>query len=235
MEPYIYQRIHTLDHRPLHLAEHLTLLDRYSRALFKKQYSPDIKSITSEIDTILREGNYPIELSAFVTLRVTADGTSSLEIIGGSLYRGYALRSINPSAISLQYDLPHSDYPTSVRESAADWAQTQALLADAKCAIRYNSAGVVVGCDDAPLFAVKGAIVYTSSAIESLERELAIDAIRIARLELREQTITIEQLPLFDELFYFDYRGITSIGHCDGRPYMSIIVERVARTLHKLQ
>lgn len=34
-----------------------------------------------------------------------------------------------------------------------------------------------------------------------------------------------------DEVFWLDYRGITALAHCDGRPLMSIIAERIAVAL----
>lgn len=76
--------------------------------------------------------------------------------------------------------------------------------------------------------------VYTPPAPPSVERELAYRAVEAARLPLLELEIGREQLARFDEIFYVDHRGLTSLSACEGQLYAAIITERIARVLNKL-
>lgn len=76
--------------------------------------------------------------------------------------------------------------------------------------------------------------VYTPPAPPSVERELACRAVEAARLPLLELEIGREQLARFDEIFYVDHRGLTSLSACEGQLYAAIITERIARVLNKL-
>ncbi|MEG2491634.1 MAG: branched-chain amino acid aminotransferase [Alistipes sp.] len=234
MDVYLYQIIHTLGHKPYYLAEHVALLDTLSRKLFHSPYQVDLRKLSADISMLLQSEHYPMDLSAFVRLTLTPDGASHLTAAGSSLYRGYALRSITPAAITLSYDIPLLDASTSAREAAADLARNQALCAGAKCAVRCTREGVVLTADDAPLFAIRGLTVFTSPAENSVERNLALACIRAAGLEVSIQPVMREQIPLFDEFFYFDHQGITALSRCDGQPYMAVVVERIAKMLREL-
>ena len=178
--------------------------------------------------------------------------TGDLLLIPGavSLYDGYALRSLRPAAAVVNYGVPYPEYPTSAREAACMLALQAAVTADNRAAetdtewaavrtgvqavIRCDDEGFVHVCDEAPLFAVKGKKVYTPPAPPSVERELAYRAVEAARLPLLEQEIGREQLARFDELFYADHRGLTSLSACEGQLYATIVTERIARVLNKL-
>ena len=167
-----------------------------------------------------------------------------------SFYDGYALRSLRPAAAVVNYGVPYPEYPTSAREAACMLALQAAVTADNRAAeadieraavrtgvqavIRCDGEGFVHVCDEAPLFAVKGKKVYTPPAPPSVERELACRAVEAARLPLLELEIGREQLARFDEIFYVDHRGLTSLSACEGQLYAAIITERIARVLNKL-
>ena len=167
-----------------------------------------------------------------------------------SLYDGYTLRSLRPAAAVVNYGVPYPEYPTSAREAACMLALQAAVTADNRAAeadieraavrtgvqavIRCDGEGFVHVCDEAPLFAVKGKKVYTPPAPPSVERELACRAVEAARLPLLELEIGREQLARFDEIFYVDHRGLTSLSACEGQLYAAIITERIARVLNKL-
>ena len=67
-----------------------------------------------------------------------------------------------------------------------------------------------------------------------VERDLTLRAARAAGLEAVEEPFTEAQLECFDELFYVDHRGVTALGHCAERPYMSLVAERLAQGLEGL-
>ncbi|MCM1301745.1 MAG: hypothetical protein NC226_08495, partial [Bacteroides cellulosilyticus] len=63
----------------------------------------------------------------------------------------------------------------------------------------------------------------------SVEYGLLADAVRAAGLTLCEEPFGPGEMAVMDEVFWLDHRGVTALAHCDGRPLMSIIAERVAR------
>ena len=85
--------------------------------------------------------------------------------------------------------------------------------------------------DDAPLFAVTGHTVLAAPGAESVERALAVQAVRAAGLELREEPFGRGDLPQIDELFFADHRGITALARCDGQPLMTLVAERISSRL----
>lgn len=192
----------------------------------------------------------PVAGSSFVRMAFTPAGDLLLIPGAVSFYDGYALRSLRPAAAVVNYGVPYPEYPTSAREAACMLALQAAVTADNRAAeadieraavrtgvqavIRCDGEGFVHVCDEAPLFAVKGKKVYTPPAPPSVERELACRAVEAARLPLLELEIGREQLARFDEIFYVDHRGLTSLSACEGQLYAAIITERIARVLNKL-
>lgn len=228
---YLYQTVHVDDRYPARLDDHLRLLDRHSRRLFGRPFTAGRAQVEAEIRRILEANRIP-RITSFVRLELTAGGERIVRFAETSLYRGYALRSLRPSAVTVGYDLPTGEAPTALREEAARWAQHYAERHDARCALRCDGTGMALTADDAPLVAVKGLRCYTSPAPESVERMLLADAVTAAGLELHEQPVDRSQLPDFDELLYVDHRGVTALSACDGQPYMDIIARRIAAAMN---
>ena len=219
-EVYLYQTVHILGGRSLHLPAHLAVLDRWSRELFGRPAGFRQQSLARQIEALAAQtAPADCDLSQFVRIVVPASGDPAfrLESAGISLYRGYDLRSLMPDAVTLQYDMPFPEAPTSAREAAAGLARPQARLHDASVAVRCDRDGIVRTADDAPLFAVRGKTAFVSPAE--------------ACVELEERPVMRDELPRFDELFYVDHRGVTALAHCDGHPCMAILAERVAQSL----
>ncbi len=231
---YIYQTVHLAGGRARLVAEHAAVLDTAARAVFGSSYKPDIRALTTRIEVAAAAERYSKEWSCFVRIELTAGGEERFIPAGTSLYDGYALRSLTPDAACVFYDLPFSDAHTSARDAAAQLAAVQALRCGNDIAVRCSSEGVALTADDAPLFAIKNKLVTTSPAEASVERDLAVRAARAAGFEVEERAIMFEELSRFDELFYADHRGITSLAHCDSLAYMSLAAERIAAAMEGL-
>ena len=247
---YLYQTLHVRGRRPLWLDRHTELLARNIQELFGLRWAPDLRRLEAQIATLLDANRHPVAGSSFVRMAFTPAGDLLLIPGAVSLYDGYTLRSLRPAAAVVNYGVPYPEYPTSAREAACMLALQAAVTADNRAAeadieraavrtgvqavIRCDGEGFVHVCDEAPLFAVKGKKVYTPPAPPSVERELAYRAVEAARLPLLELEIGREQLARFDEIFYVDHRGLTSLSACEGQLYAAIITERIARVLNKL-
>ena len=231
-ELYLYQTVHLGRGRARNAEAHAARLDAASRELFGRGYAP--ARLAARIEALAAAERYPTGVSGFVRIELGADGEERLTPAGVSLYDGYALRSLQPEAVTLRYDLPLTEAPTSAREAAAQLARRMAERAGADVAVRCDREGILREADDAPLFAVAGHTVLAAPGTQSVERELAVRAVRAAGLELREEPFGCGELPRIDELFFADHRGITALARCDGQPLMSLIAERIALVMEGL-
>ena len=231
-ELYLYQTVHLARGRARNAEAHAARLDAASRELFGRGYAP--ARLAARIEALAAAERYPTGVSGFVRIELGADGEERLTPAGVSLYDGYALRSLQPEAVTLRYDLPLTEAPTSAREAAAQLARRMAERAGADVAVRCDREGILREADDAPLFAVRGKTVLAAPGTQSVERELAVRAVRAAGLELREEPFGCGELPRIDELFFADHRGITALARCDGQPLMSLIAERIALVMEGL-
>lgn len=231
-ELYLYQTVHLARGRARNAEAHAARLDAASRELFGRGYAP--ARLAARIEALAAAERYPTGVSGFVRIELGADGEERLTPTGVSLYDGYALRSLQPEAVTLRYDLPLTEAPTSAREAAAQLARRMAERAGADVAVRCDREGILREADDAPLFAVAGHTVLAAPGTQSVERELAVRAVRAAGLELREEPFGCGELLRIDELFFADHRGITALARCDGQPLMSLIAERIALVMEGL-
>ena len=231
-ELYLYQTVHLARGRARNAEAHAARLDAASRELFGRGYAP--ARLAARIEALAAAERYPTGVSGFVRIELGADGEERLTPAGVSLYDGYALRSLQPEAVTLRYDLPLTEAPTSAREAAAQLARRMAERAGADVAVRCDREGILREADDAPLFAVAGHTVLAAPGTQSVERELAVRAVRAAGLELREEPFGCGELPRIDELFFADHRGITALARCDVQPLMSLIAERIALVMEGL-
>ena len=231
-ELYLYQTVHLARGRARNAEAHAARLDAASRELFGRGYAP--ARLAARIEALAAAERYPTGVSGFVRIELGADGEERLTPAGVSLYDGYALRSLQPEAVTLRYDLPLTEVPTSAREAAAQLARRMAERAGADVAVRCDREGILREADDAPLFAVAGHTVLAAPGTQSVERELTVRAVRAAGLELREEPFGCGELPRIDELFFADHRGITALARCDGQPLMSLIAERIALVMEGL-
>ena len=236
-EVYLYQTVHVLDGECLCLREHLAVLDRWSRELFGRPAGLRQQPLARQIEALAAQtAPADCDLSQFVRIVVPASGDPAfrLESAGISLYRGYDLRSLMPDAVTLQYEPPLFDAPTSAREAAVELARQYAGLQGASVAVRCDRNGTLMAADEAALFAIRGKRVYVPPGETTAERSLALGSIRAAGLELIEAPVGRDELPRMDELFFIDHRGVTALSRCDGQPYMAIFAERIAGALRGL-
>ncbi|MFR4235427.1 MAG: aminotransferase class IV [Alistipes onderdonkii] len=232
-EVYLYQTVHVLDGECLCLREHLAVLDRWSRTLFGARATGRPGGRDGRRGGG-RTGSPGSDRSKFVRLVLPASGSLRLEFEGVSLYRGYDLRSLMPEAVTLQYEPPLFDAPTSAREAAVELARQYAGLQGASVAVRCDRNGTLMAADEAALFAIRGRRVYAPPGEASIGRSLAVRSIRAAGLELAASPVGRDDLPRMDELFFIDHRGVTALSRCDGQPYMAIFAERIAGALRGL-
>jgi branched-subunit amino acid aminotransferase/4-amino-4-deoxychorismate lyase len=139
--------------------------------------------------------------------------------------------------VTYEYSLPFGGLPTNFRIEAAALFD---LLAGGALGGRGMARAVqcegdrLLTCGDATLFAIRGRVLFTPSVadggLESVERGLVMEAATKARLIVREEPILHSALKDYDELFFADATGITSLAECDGAKFMSIIAPKIIIT-----
>lgn len=228
---YLYQTVHVARGRARHVARHAAVLDAAAREWFGRTYAPAIGDLQRRIELRTREEFYPTEVSGFVRIELRPDGSERLIPAGVSLYDGYGYRSVQPSAVTLRYDLPLTEGPTSAHEAATQLARLAAERQGAGAVIRCDAGGLFREADGAPLFAIAGRTVLEAPGPESVERDITRQAVERAGLELRTEAFGLGDLRRVEELFFTDHRGITSLSHCNGLPLMTFLAERIAAAL----
>ncbi len=225
---YIYQTIHTLAHYPLYVEEHCRILEASFMELYFRPLRLDVAQVTEDIVAMLRAQSAPREVSVYVEVRVDID--YSVEIVVGevSIYNGYAMRCITPTAQVVTFDSPFGLRSSSARREVLSFAEDIANNLGGEVVIECGRNGVVNSIAGAALFGVIQRTLYVSRSIESVERNMAIEVAKGFDLEIVECDINKKELTTFDELFYCNHYGITAISRCDRRLYMSVIASKIA-------
>lgn len=234
------------DLRPLHIASHLDLLATTFERMFGKRPTLSPPMVAAWCSELLTRNRYPAFGSCCVTAllipteragRIAAD----LVLIGKEILldSSYSVRPIRPTATIENYALTFSELPTSAAFEADEAALMRARYRDhiegSHVVLRADDEGVLLAAGTAPLFAVKGRTILTTSTIygspKSVERQLTIDAIMRADIPLQEDILSTEMVAECDELFFADYRGLTSIERIGATNYMSLMVDQIVKAM----
>ncbi len=235
---FVYQRIHTLGGKALRLAEHLLIAARAFEHIYGFRPELDERETAAEITALLKTLRLPKGTSATVMLYLVPREDGGCEIKAeyerGLLDAGYAHSPLRPQAATFEYSIPYSGFPTGFQLSARALFDDLALRKHGAARSVRREGDRLISCGDAPLFAVRGRVLFTppltEGAMESVERELVIAAAERVkpRLAVREEPILHSELKSYDELFFADAAGITSISECDGAKFMSLAAARLA-------
>lgn len=239
---YVRQDMRVRDHRPLHIAAHIALLSRAFERVFGQRVVLSPAMVAAWCADMLSRNRYPSKGSCRVTaLLIPAERGADLVLIGGEILldEGYSVRPVRPSASVDCYELGFGELPTSAAFEAAEAALLRArnrnLAQGTHVVLRADDEGIILSAGTAPLFAVEGRTIVTTplayGAPDTIERQLAIDAIARTEIALREDVVAADALDRYDELFFADYRGLTSIEQIGSTNYMSLVVDRIVRSM----
>lgn len=239
---YVRQDMRVRDHRPLHVAAHIALLCRAFERVYGKRVVLSPAMVAAWCAELLTRNRYPSSGSCRITaLLIPTKRGADLVLAGGEILldEGYSVRPVRPSASVDCYELGFGELPTSAAFEAAEAALLRArnrnLAQGSHVVLRTDDEGVVLSAGTAPLFAVEGRTIVTTPLVygapDSVERQLAIDAIARAEITLREDAVAADALDRYDELFFADYRGLTSIEQIGTTNYMSLVVDRIVRAM----
>ncbi len=233
---FVYQRIHTLGGKALRLAEHLQIAARAFEHIYGSRPELDERETAAGITALLKTLHLPKGTSATVMLYLVPREDGGCEIKAeyerGLLDAGYAHSPLRPQAATFEYSIPYSGFPTGFQLSARALFDDLALRKHGAARSVRREGDRLISCGDAPLFAVRGRVLFTlpltEGAMESVEMLIAAAERVKPRLAVREEPILHSELKSYDELFLADAAGITSISECDGAKFMSLAAARLA-------
>ncbi len=229
----IYQKIHTLNGEIFHLEAHLKLLREAYRDIYGKVVKLPIESVQKLLEDAMAANRCPRDISLFVTLTLNPAGILAACELTRSIYRGYTLRCISPSAAIIEFHIPYFNHCTTLRAEIIEWANTIAQRQGADLALRSFN-GQVGMIDGAQTFAVTDSEIITSPVSFSVEHSLAKRVAKTLDLRLVERALLPHDIPNLEELFFVDHYGVTAIKSCHGRVFMSITAETVAKRMNDL-
>lgn len=218
---FIYQKIHTLAHRPLQAQWAAEILETSYMALYGRAAGVSAELLATETGALLRANNYP-QASTLVALYIIPDGrpVRMLSCEKQLVYKGYAVTTGLKCAV-VPYEWPFPQHRTAVSLAAHTYAADYVRRKGFDAAISENAAGVMVSLGENPLFAVAGNKALTLSiedgAADSVERRLGIMACEDAGLTVCEHPLATADVAGFDELFGVTPQGIASIQQVGGR------------------
>lgn len=222
---FLYQKIHTIEHRALHLATHIKIV----RDSYKKLYDRDIElseePLSSEIERLLDKNRYHVgSVQVVLYLLPPADGGEPTRILSCEkqlLYMGYTLWHSAMKAVVQSYNVSLPQHQTAASLSAHTYNRRHATLQGADVGITANSDGEITSVGEFPIFAVDDKTIYTPSledgAADCVERRMGLKAALVTDRKVVEQPILLEQLREFDEMFFITTQGVYSIGLYSGR------------------
>ncbi len=230
-ELYVYQTLHLESGHPRFLSEHLNLLHEDARTLFNRPIRISEEKIRREIDRIVFREKYFSAATSFIRIACHESGRIVLTPEGRSLYEGYALRSLHPDAVSLQYELPMHDMPTSASEAVSAEARCAARIRGAELALRCDRNGYCRSIEGHPIAGICQNQLIAPPARRNVERDLLLRAARHLALTVSEVFFSQRDLSRFEEILWADHRGITALGHIDGLPLMSLTAEKLSAAM----
>jgi branched-subunit amino acid aminotransferase/4-amino-4-deoxychorismate lyase len=215
----LYATINTLQYKPLHLGQKLSLLiENYESLYGLRPEGLTAKSIAKEIHDLLYFGLYPEGGNTInIYLLPPCNGEVRRIMVHEAVtpYEGYGLLAVRPAATIAGYDMPLERFSTTLSLSAARFTDLYAERNNDAIALRANRAGALLSSGDNPLFVLKGHTLLTAPIAEggraSVERELMFRLAELAKVKIAEQTPTVEDIEEYSEIMVMTPVGIQSV------------------------
>lgn len=237
---FVWQRIHTLEQRPLHLCSHMDLIETAYVSLYGTTTGLSAATLRAEIATLLQANRYQKGSVAVMLYILPGEDAQPIRILSCEkqlLYKGYSLWHRAEKAMILPYEYPFAHFSTALSLAADTYASNYVRRKSAGIGLAENSAGYLYSAGGGPLFAVMGNRVLTTpvshGACDSVERRLVIESCTRAKLEVVELPLTRKLLGEYQELFTANVGGIVSIGECLGNIYPYSTASRVATGMNR--
>ena len=232
--PYIYEYIRCRGFAPLYVEQHLARLEELSRRLFLSGCGIGREVLERKIEDALREGGYSERHTNAVLVRRYIDGGIEVECVD-NFYDTFSLRAVRPQGYVCHLSGDAVLQPTSAKAAALALHRATAEISDEGVAVWLSDTGEVKAIDGGSVVAVFDDEICFSQSGSGVEFELAYRAAQGGRRRVCRGEISHEDITRAKELLYIDYRGITALLVCEGRHYMDIVAEHIARQVADIE
>lgn len=232
--PYIYQNLHTLAHKAYFCEEHLHYLNASTNYLWNFKLTVPAYRIKQNIESLLAANRITRNATVKVELSMDIDGNDTLRCGEGTIYAGYVMRSLRPTAVCVHAEMPLSPHPTSAAIATRLFADSIAQRKGYHMAIIVERDGGIAVEPCSPLFIIKEYTMLSAEGCCSVEAELAKSAAMRAGLQIEQRRLRVEDLADADEVIVVDWQGVTAISEIANRPYMDIIAHNIAKALERI-
>lgn len=234
-EPYVYQTIHTLGHKCRFTAQHIDVLNIAAKSLFGTTLRQTPQAIERQARELLEANHITHNATVGIRIIFTPQGDYCLECGEVTLYAGYTLRILRPTAMYVAAAVPWPSLPTSALLSTRKVIEAVVRERDIQEAIITDPQGKVISDATRPIIIINGYEATISPSMQHLvESRLAIEAFRKIGLKVSFADSTIDALQSADEILYVTYQGITSIARIGRRSYMNILAENIAEAMEEI-
>lgn len=231
-ELFVWQRMRTSGHTITRINDHLSLADEVCITLWGKGHNISAQELQQNCTRLMLRGNYSSKSVHIVELRIEYNGNYTLGVIDTSIYKGFEMRLVRPTAHLVVMAGEHLSLPTSAALTTHRLATTIAQANNCAIAITTDSRGVVYSVDGAAPIITKGRKIILSPTIKCVESRVLKELLKAKYGDnFSVAPITIDDIRTADELFYADSRGITSVGQLGESYYADSIAYATAKQL----
>ncbi len=231
---YIYQNIHTLNHKAYFVAQHLDYLNRSAKELFGTTLPLSARQLEVQISQLLSANRLTRNATIKVELALDVSGDYTLRCDEPTIYAGYVMRSLRPTAVCVPANMPLSPHSTSATIATRLFADAIARTKGYHIAIIAERDGGIAMEPCSPLFIIKGYTMHTAEGCRSVEVELAERAATLSGLQVEHHRLMIADLADADEVIMVDWQGVSAISEFAKRPYMDILAHNIAKELERI-
>ena len=243
--PFVYQDVHTFDHRPAYLSEHLNLLKEASAKVFGKEWRVDTESVESQISELLSHNRYPRQSNhvrmyvfGWDILRGADTQTFMVEGISPMFYPKYVVWHKRVIGDIFCTSVPFAGCQTSWSLNLSSLFNRLAVANDLDRGIIVTPDDVCFSSGDQPIFVVKDKIVYTTpvrlGAPDTVMRRLVMDACRDLEIDVRELPVSTDMLSSCDEVFSCDVQGLVDFLGIGNSRLFNFTVKRIQPYINRL-
>ena len=234
-EPFVYQDIHTLGYQCRYTQQHIDFLNIAGSNLFGKKLNTSANAIELQIRELLKANRAISNYTIGVRLSLDSDGNYRLEDYETTIYSGYVLRLLRPTALCITSDVPWPAFPTSALLQTKQLADVIARQRDIHEALLTDSQERITSDATKPLILIREyTATFSPTTQHSVESRLALEACQHINLSCKFDHFTIEDAMQADELLYVNYQGITAFSKIGRHAYMDIIAANIANAMEKL-
>ena len=226
-EPFVMQRIHTLNHAVYNAYAHIFVMRETSGELFGFQTLATGGDVERIVAKLLEVANAPLSCSVPVVMRLYVSGALSFEVEEPMFGEGVYLRAKRLTGVAVERHA--SNYLAQTSESIA-------MDAIADCSVRQHGGDIAIWVDASgnvishpwrPIFVYHKGVIFTPQEFYTAEYRMATSAIESASMRLAVRDIPFKALARVDEVFLVDIMGVTALSSVLRHRLLSAIAQRV--------